>query len=297
MTLLTQPKFCLSSVPTDSEPAVRTIRLLAVEDDSVDAEIIDRALHKTEFVNYKVTHASSLAKAFKAVCTEVFDVILLDLGLPDGSAMDGLSRLVGMLDVPVIVLTGDASSATANTALERGAQDFVCKSEDLSVVLDRTIQFAIQRLEFQAKLTRTEQMLSVQHEFSKLQAAKLQLRLDAAESHAKLATTSDQAVAIIDQNGRVEWKNAAFGRRFSVDCEGREQTIFDCLKSRSSFADHEQLQQACDTNQKAKWCWTSSTDDGQKHLNRVELIPVDEAGGISNQFVVSVLEEVVEIPA
>ena len=72
-----------------------------------------------------------------------------------------------MLEAPVIVLTGNDNQRLIDEAMLLGAHDFVPKSENLSVVLEKTIRFAIQRYQALVALTNTEGLLTAHHEFSR----------------------------------------------------------------------------------------------------------------------------------
>ncbi|MFY9256712.1 MAG: response regulator [Fuerstiella sp.] len=146
---------------------VQATRLLLVEDDDFDAEVVHRALKRSHEMQYDVYAARSLADAFKQLCEASYDVVLLDLGLPDGLGLNGLKKMVRMLEAPVIVLTGNDNQRLIDEAMLLGAHDFVPKSENLSVVLEKTIRFAIQRYQALVALTNTEGLLTAHHEFSR----------------------------------------------------------------------------------------------------------------------------------
>jgi DNA-binding NarL/FixJ family response regulator len=67
--------------------------------------------------------------------TELVDIILLDLGLPDVHGLTILTELVGVHDASVIVLSGDLDAATCDTALKMGARAVVSKSDPSAMVI------------------------------------------------------------------------------------------------------------------------------------------------------------------
>lgn len=67
--------------------------------------------------------------------TEVVDIILLDLGLPDIHGLTILAELVGVHDASVIVLSGDLDGPTSDSALKLGARALVNKSDASSTIL------------------------------------------------------------------------------------------------------------------------------------------------------------------
>lgn len=122
------------------------IRALIVEDNPADADLEKRALRNILPVEYDVYCADRLEDALRLLGDIRFDVVLLDLGLPESGGLDTLERVRAVADsVAIVVLTGAADEATSLEALDRGAQDFLLKSEVTSGTLHRAIRFAIHR--------------------------------------------------------------------------------------------------------------------------------------------------------
>jgi DNA-binding response OmpR family regulator len=101
------------------------MRILLVEDDALVADAVVRGLERAGF---SVHHAPAAGGARSALRAESFDLLILDVGLPDA---DGLS-LLGSLrqegrSVPVLVLTARDTLAEKIRAFERGADDFLMK--------------------------------------------------------------------------------------------------------------------------------------------------------------------------
>ena len=117
----------------------RPIGVLLVEDNPGDAILIRRMLSgmKGEF---DVMHVSSLLEALQCLQKESFDVILLDLGLPDSAGLDTLTRVRGQVpNVTIIVTTGLSEREIAVLALSGGAQDFFAKERIDARSLSRSI--------------------------------------------------------------------------------------------------------------------------------------------------------------
>jgi len=126
------------------------IRALLVEDNPADAYLEKRALRNILPVAFDVYCADRLEDALKLLREIRFDVVLLDLGLPESGGLDTLQRVRAAEDsVAIVVLTGVADEATSLQALDRGAQDFLLKSEVTPETLHRTIRFAIHRQQVQ----------------------------------------------------------------------------------------------------------------------------------------------------
>ncbi len=107
----------------------RTSRLLVVEDDRLLAEALSRMLEEAGYTVYVTgfgEDALELARAYR------FDVVLLDLSLPDMPGQAVLKRLrsaqaVGQGHVPIVILSGESSLSTKLEGFEEGADDYVTK--------------------------------------------------------------------------------------------------------------------------------------------------------------------------
>lgn len=101
------------------------MHLLIVEDDPIIARGLQVFL---ESVNYKVTHASTLAKAFDLFSNEKYNLVVLDLGLTDGSGFSFLSHVRGSNSLlPIIILTAQTDEDSVVKGLQSGANDYMKK--------------------------------------------------------------------------------------------------------------------------------------------------------------------------
>jgi DNA-binding response OmpR family regulator len=118
--------------------------ILLVEDDPGDALLAEELLraHDGEFA---VTWVRSLSEAIAAVGPSI-DCVLLDLGLPDTSGLEGLRALLDAQPSPaVVVLTGFDDRASGEQALVLGAQDYLTKGSVGEDTLARALRYAIAR--------------------------------------------------------------------------------------------------------------------------------------------------------
>ncbi|MEF8785020.1 MAG: hybrid sensor histidine kinase/response regulator [Haloarculaceae archaeon] len=140
------------------------LAVLLVEDNPGDAKLVEHHLQKGSFPGVPdkqaITHVESLEAAFAAVESSTFDVVLLDLGLPECTGGETLaSFLPEVPEVPVIVLTGLNNKETAVEAIQQGAQDYLPKDDLGSGLLLRAIRYAIERKKQELALReQTEQM-------------------------------------------------------------------------------------------------------------------------------------------
>jgi two-component system cell cycle response regulator len=122
------------------------IRMLLVEDSQHDAEFITMMLQRSQEIVAQVDHVRSLREAIDALHRCKYDIVLLDLGLPDSSGTDSVSRLRDCApDTPVVVLTGDDRNDTAMSAINSGAQDFLPKQHLVGQLLTRMTKHSIAR--------------------------------------------------------------------------------------------------------------------------------------------------------
>src|SRR5271163_3052737 len=120
--------------------------LLLVEDNLGDARLLremfnDEGLYKTE-----LKHVQSMSEAEKSLADGQFDIILLDLGLPDEQGLGAVRRARAAAPrVPLVVLTSLDDQAMATQALQEGAQDYLIKGQIDVRGLLRALRYAIER--------------------------------------------------------------------------------------------------------------------------------------------------------
>lgn len=107
-------------------------KLLLLEDDTALGRGIQLALQGQEA---QVTLMNTLAQAREALGKGRFDLLLLDVNLPDGSGLELLKKVRGQ--VPVILLTANDLETDIVTGLESGAEDYITKPFSLAVLRAR----------------------------------------------------------------------------------------------------------------------------------------------------------------
>lgn len=135
--------------------------LLLVEDNLGDARLLREMFNEAGSPVAEMTHVESLREAERHLAALAVDVILLDLGLPDGQGMDAVRRAQAAAPrVPLVVLTGLDDEALAAQALQEGAQDYLVKGQIETRVLLRALRNAIER-----KVMEEALIHSAQHDF------------------------------------------------------------------------------------------------------------------------------------
>ena len=131
----------------------QTIRVLLIEDNEDDFLLIRELLSEEKMVAFRLEHADRLSTAIEALCRSQFDIVLLDLGLPDSNSTETFDRLhEACQTTPVIILTGLDDEELAVEKLKSGAQDYMVKGEISGRLLTRSIRYAIERYKLMAEL-------------------------------------------------------------------------------------------------------------------------------------------------
>jgi signal transduction histidine kinase len=122
------------------------VHILLIEDNAGDVELLREALDDVAEANYSVVHAGSMAEGTAKLSTDAFDVVLLDLSLPDTRGLATVRMLRAENDTtPVVVLTGLSDERTGLLALQAGAQDFLVKGNAPGDIVWRALRYAIER--------------------------------------------------------------------------------------------------------------------------------------------------------
>jgi PAS domain S-box-containing protein len=136
----------------------KALRLLIVEDDIIDRKQLERLLARSTLEGSEVRFADHLATALQMMQESTYDVILLDLGLPDSQGVGSVTRLQALAPyVPIIVLTGLDDEKIATSAVQQGVQDYLVKGQVDSSLLVRTIRYALERKRAERELQAAEQ--------------------------------------------------------------------------------------------------------------------------------------------
>jgi len=126
-------------------------RILVVDDESSIRRTLKDIL---EFEKHQVELASNGQEAIDFVNDEDFDVVLLDIKMPEMDGMEVLEKIIQNKDIPVVMISGHGTIETAVEALRKGAYDFIVKPPDLNRLLV-TVRNAIDKSDL---VTQTRQL-------------------------------------------------------------------------------------------------------------------------------------------
>ncbi len=134
------------------------IRVLLVEDSPGEADLVREMLSQTGASHFEIEHRVRLSGALARLRPGAFDVVLLDLNLPDSRGLQTFDRVNAQCpSVPVIVLTNQTDEEMANEAVRRGAQDYLLKQDTEASLLVRAIRYAIERKAADKAMRESEQ--------------------------------------------------------------------------------------------------------------------------------------------
>ena len=134
------------------------IDVLLVEDSAADADLVREALSDSGAHRFQITQAARLSDALARLQEHAYDIVLLDLSLPDQQGLHTLQQAHGAASgVPIVVMTGLDDEAVALKAVQCGAQDYLVKGEVESRNLARTLRHAIERQQMFMELKRSHE--------------------------------------------------------------------------------------------------------------------------------------------
>jgi PAS domain S-box-containing protein len=135
--------------------------ILLIEDSPTDVLLVRESLAQDKFTEFRVTVAETLDQGLSVLRQAHFDVVLLDLGLPDSVGLTTFERWYAQApDAPVLICSGANDEEIAVQAVRMGAQDYLVKDDIQSKFVIRAIRYAIERHKLNCSLYESEQRFS-----------------------------------------------------------------------------------------------------------------------------------------
>lgn len=134
------------------------VRVLSVEDSPRDANLLSAILDERRtglpYLHFEIANVTSIAAAKQRLQQDAcFDVIVLDLSLPDSQGLTTLASMLSICeDIPVIVYTGNRNLEYAAQAVRLGAQDYLIKGSTNGALMARAIRYALERKAMQKSI-------------------------------------------------------------------------------------------------------------------------------------------------
>ncbi|MBD2731667.1 hybrid sensor histidine kinase/response regulator [Nostoc sp. FACHB-892] len=123
-----------------------SVKILLIEDNLASARLLQEFLTQAQSQEFTLVHVTRLGEALQELSQSNYDVILLDLTLPDSQGLSSLPPLIGQApSIPIVVLTNTNDEELAIEAVRQGAQDYLVKRQVNVDVLVRSLRYAIER--------------------------------------------------------------------------------------------------------------------------------------------------------
>ena len=141
---------------------MKNCKVLLVEDIESEAKLVMKHLKLVSGWRFSVDHHDRLDSAIAEIPKRHYDIVLLDLNLPDCSGIEVCQRMLAAApNIPVIVLTNQNSEELGTKAMREGAQDYLIKREVDGPLIGRAIRYAIERQKTEQALRESEQRYSL----------------------------------------------------------------------------------------------------------------------------------------
>ena len=141
--------------PQPDAAPMSPIRVLLIEDNPMDVRLIGIMLRDSAPTLFQLEQVDRLEAGLQQLSAERFDLVLVDLSLPDSHGLETFSRVYSRAPkVPIIVLSGLADETVAVSAVHEGAQDYLVKGQVSGPLLVRAMRYAIERKRTSEQLAR-----------------------------------------------------------------------------------------------------------------------------------------------
>lgn len=139
---------------------VTPLRVLVVEDNLVDQRILESMLTESPHITSFLKITSTSAEAIKLLEQHEFDIIVLDLNLPDSRGVETLMQINSRFPhIAVVVNTGAYEDELGLQTLSLGAQDFLLKGKYNAYVLNKVLHYCLERKRLEMELRKTVNQL------------------------------------------------------------------------------------------------------------------------------------------
>jgi PAS domain S-box-containing protein len=134
-----------------------SIRILLIEDNPGDVRLLREHLAEAGVGRFELTHVDRLSAGLERLVETSFDVVLLDLSLPDSQGPDTVFRIRATSNrMPIVVLTGVEDEALGLQLIQSGVQDYLVKGQVTGPLLTRSLCYAVERVRMEEILCESE---------------------------------------------------------------------------------------------------------------------------------------------
>lgn len=136
------------------------MKMLLVEDNLGDARLLRESLKELHEQDFEIVHVERLADGLSLLNNQEFEVVLLDLSLPDSTGLDTVKRTLEWApDTPIVVLTGAYDESLGMQAVRMGAQDYLIKGQSSGTHVARAVRYSTERQRSQVELRKAHDEL------------------------------------------------------------------------------------------------------------------------------------------
>ena len=145
---------------TPPQKLAQPLKILVVEDNAIDRRILEAMLQESSHPVSLLKSTETLAGAIALLEQHPFDLVILDLNLPDSEGKDTLTALNSKYpQVTIVINTGAYEDELGINTLSYGAQDFLVKGKYTAYVLHKALYYAMERKRLERELTAAYQRI------------------------------------------------------------------------------------------------------------------------------------------
>lgn len=206
------------------------VNILIIDDDPDIQELLKKYLDQS---GHGVVLAGTLADGFDKLLSEEFDLVFLDVNLPDGNGLDALSAIKGVPSEPeIIIITGEGDAQGAKMAIDSGVWDYVLKPlshHNIILNLKRSLEFRASRKALKSSSNNMLERSQIIGSSPKI-TAKLNMAAQCAKSDATVLITGQTGTgkelfaSVIHKNSRQK-----SNRFIVVDCASLPEQLVESV--------------------------------------------------------------------
>jgi signal transduction histidine kinase len=131
----------------------KEFHILIIEDNPTDLKLLEGLVSKLTLYRPHIECVGSVREAFNCIESNDYDLLLLDLNLPDSQGLTTLAKFRNVCPyIPIIIISGQYNHEMGMEAISNGAQDYLVKGEYNAKMLSKSIYFAIERKKVEKSL-------------------------------------------------------------------------------------------------------------------------------------------------
>lgn len=225
---------------TKNMPPAILLKILLIEDNADHADLIKRCIKKA-LPTAKLKHCTTLKDGVLSLKDSKYNIILLDLRLPDSNIEFTLHRVVeNFPNIPIVVLSSLKDDEIASKSLLIGAQDYLCKEDISAESIARIVRHSLERKQLEYKLKQyAEELEKRNFDLEKVIDERTKDLSNSERQYRSLVHLAPLGIIRLDKRGTITFSNPEFSRIFGYQ---RDET--DHKLSFSDLIHSDDLKQA-----------------------------------------------------